>query len=70
MKPKAVGWKTEEMSVLVHVGAGLRFYDSEIIIKLSVNLIISNQLSDIGEVGVVQPALVCRVQRPKPWVAN
>ena len=48
----------------------IAFYDSEIIIKLSVNLIISNQLSATGEVGVVQPALVCRVQRPKHWVAN
>jgi hypothetical protein len=51
------------MSVLVHVGTGLSFYFSEIIIRSDVNLITSNQLSDIGEVGEVQPALVHRVQR-------
>ena len=51
------------MSVLVHVGTGFSFYFSEIIISSDVNLITSNQLSDIGEVGEVQPALVRRVQR-------
>jgi len=50
------------MSVLVHVGTGLSFYFSEIIIRSDVNLITSNQLSDIGEVGEVQPALVHRVR--------
>lgn len=58
------------MSVSVHVGAGLRFCVSEIIIKLNVNRITSNQLSDIGEVGEVQPALVGRVQKTEHWVAN
>jgi hypothetical protein len=57
------------MSVLVHVGAGLRFYVGEIIIKLNVNLITSNQLSDNGKVGEMQPALVGRVQKTEHWVA-
>ena len=51
------------MSVLVHVGTGFSFYFSEIIIRSDVNLVTSNQLSDIGEVGEVQPALVRSVQR-------
>jgi len=51
------------MSVLVHVGTGFSFYFSEIIIRSDVNLLTSNQLSDIGEVGEVQPALIRRVQR-------
>jgi len=46
------------MSVLVSVGTALSFYFSEIIIRSDVNLITSNQLSDTGEVGEVQPALV------------
>jgi len=58
------------MSVLVHVGTGFSLYFSEIIIRSDVNLITSNQLSDIGEVGEVQPALVCRAQRMEHWVAN
>jgi hypothetical protein len=48
----------------------IAFLFSEIIIKLNVNLITSNQLSGIGEVGEVQPALVGRVQRTEHWVAN
>jgi hypothetical protein len=58
------------MSVSVHVGAGLRFCVSEIIIKLNANLITSNQLSDIGEVGEVRPTLVGRVHKTEHCVAN
>jgi len=70
LKPKVVSWKTEEMSVLMHVGTALSFYFNEIIIKSNVKLITSNQLSDMGEVGEVQPDLVHRVQRMEHWVAN
>jgi hypothetical protein len=48
----------------------IAFLFSEIIVKLNVNLITSNQLPDIGEVGEVQPDLVGRVQRTEHWVAN
>ena len=58
------------MSVLVSVGTALSFYFSEIVIRSYVNLITSNQLSDTGEVGEVQPALVGRVHRTERWVAN
>ena len=58
------------MSVLFHVGTGFSFYLSEIIIRSDVNFITSNKLSDIGEVGEVQPALVRRVQRMVHWVPN
>jgi hypothetical protein len=46
------------------------FLFSETLIKLNVNLITSNQFSDVGEVADVQTALVGRVQRTEHWVAN
>ena len=58
------------MSVLFHVGTGFSFYLSEIIIRSDVNLITTNKLSDTGEVGEVQSALVRRAQRKAHWVAN
>ena len=58
------------MSVLLSVGTALSFYFSEIIIRSDVNLITSNKLPDIGEVGEVQPAVVGRVHRTECWVSN
>jgi len=48
----------------------IAFLFFEIIRKLNVNLITSNQLSDTVEVGEVQPALVGRVQMTEQRVAN
>jgi hypothetical protein len=48
----------------------ITFLFSVIIIKLNVNLITSNQLSDNGEVEEMQPALVGMVQTTEHWVAN
>jgi hypothetical protein len=42
----------------------IAIYFGEIIIKLNVNLITSNQLSDIGKLER------CRVQRADHWAAN
>jgi len=70
--PETKGCKLEDRRNVSFSSCRFRnaFLLSEIIIKLNVNLITSNQLSDIGKVGEVQPALVGRVQRTEHWVTN
>jgi hypothetical protein len=55
------------MPVIVHIGAGLHFYCSEIKINSNVNLITSNQTLDMGEVGEVQAALVGSKRQSIGW---